>query len=105
MPNASWIGFVNNWILRGDTNAAEGIYDLLEATEVNHDGVVNTDPIELAEKFAECGGRAIWKRVAVRLRGAVIGVDLVVIGCTVKGLCACWDRNIDGVPWDAEHAY
>ena len=77
---AGGIRLIHNGILRGDADAAEGIYDLLEATEVNHDGVVNADAIKLAEHFAECGCGAVWKRVAVRLRRTVIGVDLVVIG-------------------------
>ena len=80
MADAGGIRLINNGVLRGDADSTEGIYDLLEATEVNHDGVVNADAIKLAEHFAECGCGAVWERVAVRLRRTVIGVDLVVIG-------------------------
>ena len=47
------IGFVHDRIARRDAHPTEGVDDLAEPAEVDHDGVVDANAIELAEKLAK----------------------------------------------------
>ena len=104
IANSGGVGFIYNWVACGDAHATERVNDLAEAAKVHHDGIFDTNAVELAEEFAQGWSWAVREGVGVPFSGAVVRVDLVTVGCAVESARVRWDWHINRVARDAEHA-